>query len=124
MLLRKYFVDECDLESAGWAVPFRSRPMPFTLRSDVLDFVSTYFAPEKLRASAAPAALTGRAIARILHCIHSPAFPKKDWEKTRFWGLYRGVDFGVLRRIADEQLETARRRALQLWQPARKMRKL
>ena len=49
---------------------------------------------------------------------------RDEAEKTRFWGLYRGVDFGVLRRIADEQLETARRRALQLWQPARKMRKL
>ena len=123
-LLHKYFVDECDLEAAGWAAPFRRKPTPFTVRADVLDFVSTHFANEEQRKKAAndPAPLTGRAIARILHRLASPAFPKKDWEKTRFWGLHRQVDFGLLRRVADEQLETARRRAMQQQVPAHRKR--
>jgi hypothetical protein len=114
-LLQKYCLDECDLEKAGWAAPFRSRPLPSTLRGDVLDFVASHFADDNTAAKAAKAAapLTGRAIARILHRLHSPAFPKKQWDKTRFWGLHREVDFDVLRAVADEQLETARRRAMQ-----------
>lgn len=92
-LLHKYFLEEVDLEGAGWAAPFRSRALPFTLRSDILDFVSTHFAEANTskRAAADPAPLTGRAVARILHRIHSPAFPKKQWLKTRFWGLHREV---------------------------------
>ena len=52
-------MEECDLERAGWAAPFRSRPLPFTLRSDVLDFVSTHFATENTAAKVATAAVLG-----------------------------------------------------------------
>ena len=125
-LLHKYFLDECDLEKAGWAAPFRTKPLPPTLRGDVLDFVSTHFAESNTAAKQgqAQAPLTGRAIARILHKIHSPAFPKKSWENTRFWGLHREVDFDVLKRVGDEQLETARRRAMkvQMQQPRKRQR--
>ena len=67
-LLHKYFLDECDLEKAGWAAPFRTKPLPPTLRGDVLDFVSTHFAESNTAAKQgqAQAPLTGRAIARIL----------------------------------------------------------
>ena len=103
-----------------WArVPFKLRGNPYTLRGDVLDFVSTY--GDELGKSGAP--LTGRAVARILHRLPSPSFTKKDWEKNRFWGLHREVDFEVLQRLADEQIETARRRSLVArakQQPARK----
>jgi hypothetical protein len=92
-----------------WAtVPFKPKPTPFTLRSDVLDFVATH--SEDLGRSGAP--LTGRAVARIFHRLPSPSFPTKDWEKNRFWGMHREVDFEVLRRVADEHIETARRRAM------------
>ena len=57
--------------------------------------------------------LTGRAVARILHRLPSPSFPKHDWEKNKFWGMHRDVDFDVLRRLADEHLETVRRRLRQ-----------
>ena len=33
-------------------------------------------------------------------------------ERNRFWGLHRDVDFDELRRLADELLETVRRRAM------------
>lgn len=93
-----------------WAVaPFKPRPTPFTLRSDVLDFVATHL--DDTGRSRAP--LTGRAVARIFHRLPSPSFPKKDWEKNRFWGMHREVDFEVLRRLADENIETMRRRQMQ-----------
>ena len=101
------------LLAAGWAAPFRAKATPFTLRADVLDFVSTHFGDEHAGRAKPAAPLTGRAVARILHRLPSPAFPKKEWDGTRFWGLHRDVDFGLLRRIADEALETARRRAMQ-----------
>ena len=89
-------------------------PSPAHLRL-VETFTAPGFAYYKtpLRPASGNAVLSGRAVARILHRLPSPAFPKKAWEKTRFWGLHRDVDFGLLRRIADEALETARRRALQ-----------
>ena len=37
--------------------------------------------------------LTGRAIARILHGVASPAFPTAQWSKCGFWQQYTNIDF-------------------------------
>ena len=107
-----YFGDD-GLDADVWSPPFRSRSVPCTLRGDVLDFVATHAAEAAKTAKSGGAALTGRAIARILHRLHSPAFPKKEWERNRLWGLHREVEFKLLRQVADEQLETWRRRMQQ-----------
>ena len=107
-LLARYFEDGA-LDEEGWAAPFRRRALPLTLRGDVLEFVATHAA----ESGKAGVALTGRAVARILHRLHSPSFPKKDWEKNKFWGMHRDVDFDVLRRLADEHLETWSRKLRQ-----------
>ena len=116
-VLRRYFLED-GYDDEEWKLPFQPRAAPFTLRSDVLDFVATHAAD----VGKAGVALTGRAVARIFHRIPSPSFPKKDWEKNRFWGMHRDVNFDVLRHLADEQLETARRRAMATSQPVRRKR--
>lgn len=50
--------------------------------------------------------LTGRAIARILHGVSSPAFPTKQWSKCGFWGRYVDVDFGAVQKTAEKVLST------------------
>ena len=107
-LLARYFADG-ELEEEGWSAPFRRRTLPPSLRGDVLDFVATHATD----VGKAGVQLTGRAVARILHRLPSPSFPKHDWEKNKFWGMHRDVDFDVLRRLADEHLETWRRKLRQ-----------
>jgi hypothetical protein len=107
-LLARYFADG-ELEEEGWSAPFRRRTLPPSLRGDVLDFVATHATD----VGKAGVQLTGRAVARILHRLPSPSFPKHDWEKNKFWGMHRDVDFDLLRRLADEHLETWRRKLRQ-----------
>ena len=49
------------------------------------------------REQAGPA-LSGRALARILHGVGSPAFPTADWKKRMgaFWGSQEHVDFAAV----------------------------
>ncbi|KAK3281350.1 hypothetical protein CYMTET_10857, partial [Cymbomonas tetramitiformis] len=49
-------------------------------------------------------ALTGRAVARILHGLSSPAFPEAAWRKSTFWGRHREEDFSLICRIASSEL--------------------
>ena len=116
-ILSRYFADD-SLAEAGWDRPFSQKKHPVGLRGDVADFVATHH--EDLGKSGAP--LNGRAVARIFHRISSPSFPKKEWGTNRCWGLHRDVDFFELQRLADELLETTRRRRATLpkAKPARK----
>lgn len=107
-LLQKYFLDQDSLQDPMWAVPFSARTNPATLKGDVHTFVATHGSG----AGKSGVPLSGRAVARILHRLPSPSFPKKDWEHNRFWGMHRDVDFDVLRRLADDRLETVRRIAM------------
>ena len=50
--------------------------------------------------------LTGRAIARILHGVSSPAFPTAQWSKCGFWGRYVDVDFCAVQTAAEKVLST------------------
>ncbi|KAL4428000.1 hypothetical protein ABPG75_002089 [Micractinium tetrahymenae] len=54
------------------------------------------------REQAGPA-LSGRALARILHGVGSPAFPPDAWQKRMgaFWGSQQLVDFGAVLRAAE-----------------------
>lgn len=47
--------------------------------------------------------LSGRALARILHGVGSPAFPTDAWQKRMgaFWGSQQLVDFGAVLRAAE-----------------------
>ena len=49
--------------------------------------------------------LTGRAIARILHGVASPAFPTKQWTKCGFWQQYTNVDFAQIAAIAQHEVD-------------------
>ena len=116
-MLEKYFLqDDATLQDGAWRLPFAAFSTPATLRGDVHDFVATHSSD----LGKSGAVLSGRAIARILHRIPSPSFPRKDWDKNRFWGMHRDVDFDTLRRLADEQLETVRRMNLVKGQAAKR----
>lgn len=54
------------------------------------------------REQAGPA-LTGRALARILHGVSSPAFPPDSWRKRMgaFWGSHEHTDFGAVLKAAE-----------------------
>lgn len=54
------------------------------------------------REQAGPA-LSGRALARILHGVGSPSFPSDAWQKRMgaFWGSQQLVDFGAVLRAAE-----------------------
>ena len=46
-------------------------------------------------------AASGRAIARILHGLHSPAFPVDIWSKCSYWGRYANMDFSQVLETAE-----------------------
>ena len=105
--LRRYFVED-DLV---WVAPVASvRVMggEGRLRGDLHTFITA-----QLNASSKPGKvkteLSGRAVARIFHGISSPAFPYKAWSSSTYWRMHKDVNFQVLRRLAAEVLETARR---------------
>jgi hypothetical protein len=60
--------------------------------------------------------LTGRAAARVMHGLQSPAFPWKEWHGHSCWGQHADTDFDAVRALACEAIETARRRRLTLAQ--------
>ena len=49
--------------------------------------------------------LTGRAVARILHGVASPAFPTPQWNKCGFWQQYTNVDFAQIAAAAQHELD-------------------
>ena len=130
LMLDRYFADELDeRDGLRWAPPVGRKAPPVTLRGDVHDFVSRHIIPPAVGGRKAKvgsrAPLTGRAVARILHGIQSPAFTWKEWHADRSWGTCREVDFEELRQLAEEVLETARRREKSAQaEDARKKRKI
>ena len=52
--------------------------------------------------------LTGRATARIMHGVASPAFPADQWSKCGFWGRYADVDFGAVQKTAARVLSAVK----------------
>ncbi|QDZ17731.1 ATP-dependent DNA helicase [Chloropicon primus] len=51
-----------------------------------------------------PTMLTGRAIARIMQALSSPAFPASTWRRSTMWGRYMGTDFEELVKAANREL--------------------
>eukprot|EP00966_Prymnesium_polylepis_P136093 3144796-Prymnesium_polylepis.1 len=112
-MLAAYFADG-QPHGDEWSAPVARKPPPPSLRGDVHDLVSRHIIPPGVGGRKAKvgtrAPLTGRAVARVLHGLPSPAFPWKEWHAERRWGTCRDVDFEELRAVAEEVLETARRR--------------
>ena len=55
--------------------------------------------------------LTGRAVARVLQGVSSPAFPMAQWNKCGFWQQYTNVDFAVITATAQQELDVTRHAA-------------
>ena len=53
--------------------------------------------------------MTARAVARILHKLHSPAFPLKEWSRHHTWGRHVDVDFKEILDRAEEEIAKARK---------------
>mmetsp|Transcript_31700 Transcript_31700/g.101075 ORF Transcript_31700/g.101075 Transcript_31700/m.101075 type:complete len:238 (+) Transcript_31700:136-849(+) len=115
-------------EETQWAAPVAlGAPVggDGRLRGDLTDLIggqlSAAVKPGKLQAK-----LTGRAVARIMHGLSSPAFPYKEHSRSKYWGMHKSVAFDRVKAMAEEVLETARRRmrqqeaALQARERARK----
>ncbi|KAK9804407.1 hypothetical protein WJX72_011416 [[Myrmecia] bisecta] len=52
--------------------------------------------------------LSGRAVARIMHGLASPAFPAEEWSKCGFWARYADMDFEAISRQAGVELVAVR----------------
>lgn len=52
--------------------------------------------------------LTGRAIARILHGVASPAFPTAQWSKCGFWQQYTNIDFAQVLVLGEHEANVRR----------------
>eukprot|EP00899_Mesostigma_viride_P022244 jgi/Mesvir1/3203/Mv16353-RA.1 len=68
------------------------------LRADIKAFLHHCAADRTLKK------LTGRAVARILQGLDSPAFPSKLWRKNPFWERHINCDFHAVREMAHEEL--------------------
>ena len=86
-------------------------PRDAQLRGDLFEFVSSHLEMQA-GAKRKGKALTGRAAARVMHGLQSPAFPWKEWHGHRCWGQHKATDFERVRELAEECIETARRRQL------------
>ena len=53
---------------------------------------------------------SGRAVARILHGISSPAFPTFEWKSCPGWGRHKEVSFRDLMDLADGVIAKQRAR--------------
>lgn len=53
--------------------------------------------------------MTARAVARILHKLHSPAYPAKEWGRHHAWGRHADVDFKHILARAEEEIAKARK---------------
>lgn len=102
-------------EVSTWPLPLSlSTPVggDGRLRGDLINLVSAQLAaapkPGKMQAK-----LSGRTIARIMHGLSSPAFTWKEHHRSQYWGMHSAVAFDKIKRMADEVLETARRRQRQ-----------
>ena len=102
-------------EVAAWPLPCSlSAPVggDGRLRGDLINLVNAQLAaapkPGKMRSK-----LSGRAIARIMHGLSSPAFTWKEHHRSQYWGMHSKVAFDKIKRMADEVLETALRRRRQ-----------
>ena len=49
----------------------------------------------------------GLALARILHGLHSRAFPREQWSRCGFWGRYADVDFDAVLEVAEAEASGA-----------------
>lgn len=47
------------------------------------------------------AVYTPRAIARVFHGLHSPAFPSSTWKRSPYWGELQHIDFEEIKSIAE-----------------------
>jgi len=115
--LERYMDDSTGEEA--WEPPVKRGADPERLRGDLVDFVRTQLKPKEL-GGAGRTKLSGRAVARVFHRLASPAFRWADWKDNRYWGKHADVDFEVVRRMADEVLETVRRAHLASMKAARK----
>ena len=52
--------------------------------------------------------MSARAVARILHKLHSPAYPMKEWSRNDLWGRHYDVDFAHIVEKADEAIGKSR----------------
>jgi ATP-dependent DNA helicase Q4 len=52
--------------------------------------------------------MSARAVARILHKLHSPAYPMKEWSRNDLWGRHYDVDFAHIVEKADEAIAKSR----------------
>ena len=52
--------------------------------------------------------MSARAVARILHALHSPAYPSKEWARHHTWGRHAEVDFKCILARAEEAIARAR----------------
>ena len=52
--------------------------------------------------------MSARAVARILHALHSPAYPSKEWARHHTWGRHAEVDFKCILARAEEAVARAR----------------
>ena len=65
------------------------------LRQDIGGFITAH----------SDSKLTGRVIARILHGISSPNYPAYMWGSTMYWRRHMEVDFHLIRKLAEKELE-------------------
>ena len=110
-ILERYFT--LPIDEGEWAPPVGLlKPLDGKLRGDVLDIVTSSLQHVVRRRARGKAIddLSGLAIARILHGMESPAYPRKVWDKTCYWGKHTKVDFEAIRQHADDVIETVRRR--------------
>ena len=69
--------------------------------------VSMHVKPSPCMACMQGKAAGGLALARILHGLHSPAFPREQWSRCGFWGRYADVDFDAVLEVAEAEASGA-----------------
>jgi hypothetical protein len=112
--LASYFGPGC-AEVSSWPLPLTlSTPIggDGRLRGDLINLVAAQLAAAPKPGKIQPK-LSGRTIARIMHGLSSPAFTWKEHHRSQYWGMHSAVAFDKIKRMADEVLETARRRQRQ-----------
>ncbi|KAL3136692.1 hypothetical protein ABBQ38_15544 [Trebouxia sp. C0009 RCD-2024] len=99
--IREYFESENELTLDGLpALPLKTSAS--TLKMDIRALLAW---AERQKPGCA---LTGRAIARILHGVASPAFPTAHWSKCGFWQQYTNIDFTRVAVMAEHEVTVRR----------------
>eukprot|EP01018_Ginkgo_biloba_P002716 Gb_04713 [translate_table: standard] len=101
-LIQDYF--ESDRESVDGSLLNKARPISPFLRADIKVFLQ----------SNAHMNFTGRAIARIMHGISSPAYPSAIWSKNHFWERYSKIEFTVVKEVASIEILACKGRSRDL----------